>query len=127
MERRNRPNGTLLYFLVSALIAPSLSTLEEELRLVTQADVVLPDATGYRYLIPADYTIRLTLDPCRDQAYMCCNNTFGATEIFGNLKPIADASFMPSGHIASEGVPITPVTLKIWSTSVPPGKRGRRV
>ena len=50
-----RPNGTrstsrtLLVFLASALIAPSLSTVEEELRLVTQADVVLPDATGYRY------------------------------------------------------------------------------
>jgi len=104
-----RPNGTrstsrtLLVFLASALIAPSLSTVEEELRLVTQADVVLPDATGYRYLIPADYTIRLTLDPCRDQAYMCCNNTFGATEIFGNLKPLEAAPSPNEGTYAKVG------------------------
>jgi hypothetical protein len=101
VEHSRRRTRCSLPFLVAALVVRCAdSTREEELRLVTQADVVLPDATGYRYLIPADYSIRLTLDPCRGHKYMCCNNTFGATEIYGNLKPLEAAPSPNEGTYA---------------------------
>jgi hypothetical protein len=51
----------------------------------------------------------------------------GSHTQIGNLKFIADAKLSPSGHCSLSGVPRTAQILNIWSTSLLPGKRGRRV
>ena len=51
----------------------------------------------------------------------------GVGSNWGKRNPILLASFIPSGHVCSVGVPFTAQILYISSCSLLPGKSGRRL